>query len=570
MNANTGSVSITAGAGGIVEAAANTTAAMDIANVPNLSLLSAGAVGSHSQPLQLSGGAVVAITGSDVTLAGSITSFGTSFAGAPTAINGNVSLTDSDAGTLDLTVLNAGGSVTVSNTGSIFVVTKVTAASGNPINLTTGGALTLKEVTTTGTLTTSSVTGTSSAGSQPNSAASLSATNSGSGNFAFINTVPLTILGISETGGTVSVSNSGAVTVTGAVVDAGSGAITITAVGSDVAMNVNANVASANGPITFYATGNLSVGTGVTINSGAAALILGADMTAAGLGDNGVGTLVINGTAQVDAASITLRGADEDVASTATVGSAVSTFVSSGLNSPSGLAFDSAGNLYIANAANSTISKVTPTGSVSTFVSSGLNLPGGLAFDSSGNLYVANANANSVSKVTPAGVVSTFASGLHDPIGLAFDAAGNLYVANDSNNTIAKVTPGGSVSTFVSGGLTNPYALAFSAGNLYVADTSNPMILKVTSGGSVSTFVSSPGTISDPDGLAFDSAGNLVVANGSNNSIFEVTPSGSISTLVAGTSELNSPRAWPSTLPATSTSPTMAPALSARSRWPAR
>ena len=51
---------------------------------------------------------------------------------------------------------------------------------------------------------------------------------------------------------------------------------------------------------------------------------------------------------------------------------AVSTFVSSGLNGPVGLAFDAAGNLYVANYGNSTISKVTPAGVVSTFVSSGL------------------------------------------------------------------------------------------------------------------------------------------------------------------------------------------------------
>ena len=272
LNANTGNVNLTAGAGGIVEAAANTTGAMDIANAPNISLLSTGAVGSNSNPLQLSGGAVVAITGSNVTLTGSITSLGTSFAGAPTAINGNVSLTDSYAGTLDLTVLHAGGSVSVSNTGSIFCVTTVTAANGNPINLTTGGALTLKEVDTTGTLTTSSVTGTSSALSQPNSSGSLFASNSGSGNISFINTSPLTILGISETGGAVGVTNTGAVTVSGPITSTG-GAIAVTASGSDVAMNVNANVSSGNGPVTLYATGNLAVNS-VTVNSGSGAVTL--------------------------------------------------------------------------------------------------------------------------------------------------------------------------------------------------------------------------------------------------------------------------------------------------------
>ena len=74
---------------------------------------------------------------------------------------------------------------------------------------------------------------------------------------------------------------------------------------------------------------------------------------------------------------------------------------------------------------------MTPAGAVSTFVSSGLDDPYGLAFDAAGNLYVANYGNNTISKVTPAGAVSTFvSSGLDDPDGLAFDAAGNLYVAN--------------------------------------------------------------------------------------------------------------------------------------------
>ncbi len=91
----------------------------------------------------------------------------------------------------------------------------------------------------------------------------------------------------------------------------------------------------------------------------------------------------------------------------------VSTFAS-GFDSPYGLAFDSAGNLYVANYNNNTVSQVTPAGAVSTFAS-GFNLPDGLAFDSAGNLYVANWTGGTVSEVTPAGLVSTFASGFDDP-----------------------------------------------------------------------------------------------------------------------------------------------------------
>ncbi len=81
------------------------------------------------------------------------------------------------------------------------------------------------------------------------------------------------------------------------------------------------------------------------------------------------------------------------------------------------------------------MSEVTPAGVVSTFAS-GLDNPTGLAFDAAGNLYVANDSTGTVSEVTPAGVVSTFASGFSGPDGLAFDA-GNLYVAN-SGNTVSE------------------------------------------------------------------------------------------------------------------------------------
>src|SRR5439155_871834 len=83
-----------------------------------------------------------------------------------------------------------------------------------------------------------------------------------------------------------------------------------------------------------------------------------------------------------------------------------------------------------------------PTGAASVFATNGLNLPRGLAFDAAGNLYVANYGDNTIEKFTPGGVGSVFAStGLSSPIGLAFDAAGNLYAANSGDNTIEKFTP---------------------------------------------------------------------------------------------------------------------------------
>jgi hypothetical protein len=211
----------------------------------------------------------------------------------------------------------------------------------------------------------------------------------------------------------------------------------------------------------------------------------------------------------------------------------VSTFAS-GFIYPNGLAFDTAGNLYVVNNLDFTVSMVTPGGAVSTFAS-GIYHPAGLAFDTdtSGNLYVASRSSSTVSKITPGGVTSTFASGFSNPYGLAFDTSGNLFVANYTANTVSEVTPGGVVSTFASG-FSGPYGLAFdTAGNLYVTNFNVGTVSKVTPGGVVSTFASG---FSGPAGLAFDTAGNLYVANSGANTVNKVTPGGVVSTFASGIS----------------------------------
>ena len=192
---------------------------------------------------------------------------------------------------------------------------------------------------------------------------------------------------------------------------------------------------------------------------------------------------------------------------------ASSTFAG-GLDGPEGLAFDSAGNLFVSIGGN--IYEFTPAGVRSTFASGTF---GALAFDAAGNLFVAD--GGSIYKFAPGGTRSTFASGTSGA--LAFDAAGNLFVAADA---IYKFTPDGVRSTFASG-LSYPYALAFdSAGNLFVTDWGNPgvagYVYKYTSDGVRSTFAE----LSAPLGLAFDAAGNLLVMDEDSGKIYKYTPNG--------------------------------------------
>jgi len=259
-------------------------------------------------------------------------------------------------------------------------------------------------------------------------------------------------------------------------------------------------------------------------------------------------------------------------------------------SNPTGVAVDSAGNVYVADSGK--IRKVTPAAVVTTLAGVG---GGAVAVDGGGNLYLAS--GNSIEQATPFGtnwIVTTLAgvagsSGSADgtgsaarfdyPNGLAADGAGNVYVADSANYTIRKVTPAGVVTTLA--GLAGrpgsadgtgsaarfgqqgagPAGVAVdSAGIVYVADTGNFTIRKVTPAGLVTTLAgraggngSADGTGSaaqfggsfyytvrggiviqgGPEGLAVDNAGNVYVADTENNTLRKVT-TGAVVTTLAG------------------------------------
>ena len=185
-------------------------------------------------------------------------------------------------------------------------------------------------------------------------------------------------------------------------------------------------------------------------------------------------------------------------------------------SSPRGLAFDSAGNLYVAYPSLNIIEKFSSTGvDLGPFVSTSLSTPEGLAFDSGGNLYASNLANHTIRRFTATGFdLGTFAStGLTSPFGIAFDSTGNLFAANSDTGNIQKFTQFGVGSFFGSPGQFGVAVDTF--GNVYSA-TGSLTITKVTPAGVSSSFAT---TSTDPFGLAFDSAGILYATFPGTNSI---------------------------------------------------
>ena len=204
--------------------------------------------------------------------------------------------------------------------------------------------------------------------------------------------------------------------------------------------------------------------------------------------------------------------------------------LTSGITYPQGMAFDSSGNLYVANYNYGTVWQFGPGGNLitSSFISN-LNGPVGLAINN-GNLFVANQNGNTVSKYDLNGnlINATFASGLNTPRGLAFNSSGDLFVANSGNGTVSEFGPTGNLinATFGSG-LNSPYGLAVNgADDLFVANyVANGYISEFGPGGNLinAHFISTG--LNSPVGLTFEN-GNLYVVNSGNNCISEYGPGG--------------------------------------------
>jgi len=247
---------------------------------------------------------------------------------------------------------------------------------------------------------------------------------------------------------------------------------------------------------------------------------------------------------------------------------------------PGGVAYDSAGNLYVAETGHHVVRRLTPGGELSIVAGTGvqgyagdggqatsaeLDSPQGVAVDAAGNLWIADAHNHCIRRVDAAsGVIST-AVKARLPVAVSVSPAGAVVFADAGADQVVRLDVTSGLTTVIAGigtqgfagdggaavaaQLDSPSALAFdSVGNLYVADAHNHRLRRVDSvtgvistvvGTGVAGFSGDGGSgasaqVNLPKGVAVDASGNLYFADSRNERVRRVDAGTGVVSTVAG------------------------------------
>jgi len=248
------------------------------------------------------------------------------------------------------------------------------------------------------------------------------------------------------------------------------------------------------------------------------------------------------------------------------------TATSAEISSPSGVAVDASGNLFIADCGNNRVRKVDTNGIITTVAGTGSYISSGdggaatnagfsyissVAVDLSNNLFIVDEGMGRIRKVDTNGIITTVAgkgmgysgdggaatnASMSFIQGVAVDASGNLFIADWGNSRTRKVNANGIISTLAS---VASYGVAVDAAdNVFIANDGN-LVYKADTNGTITTVAgngvygfsgdggaATSASLYSPDGVAVDIWGNLFIADCSNSRIRKVNPNGMIATVV--------------------------------------
>jgi uncharacterized protein (TIGR03437 family) len=255
------------------------------------------------------------------------------------------------------------------------------------------------------------------------------------------------------------------------------------------------------------------------------------------------------------------------------------------LKQAEGLAFDSAGNLYIADAGEHRVRRLAPNGILTTVAGNGtagysgdngpatdaqLTSPYGLTVDSANNLFIADLGNRVIRRVTPQGRITTFAGGganpatpasegspatavrFNTPRNVAIDPDGTLYISDFGAHYIYAVAPDGNFRlhagtgnpgygandiTALRSSLRNPAGLWIDPqGGLLVAEAGAQRIRRIARGiiGSYAPAAAIREPLFSPTGVAVDTLGNLFLADSRKDAALKRSGRGEVITLPAG------------------------------------
>ncbi|HXE80550.1 MAG TPA: SMP-30/gluconolactonase/LRE family protein [Vicinamibacterales bacterium] len=238
-------------------------------------------------------------------------------------------------------------------------------------------------------------------------------------------------------------------------------------------------------------------------------------------------------------------------------------------HTPSAIAIDRSGRLYVADTGNHAIRRVDPNGSVTTVAGSGrpgyrdgpaagamFNGPVGLAIADDGAIYVADTYNDRIRRISPDGIVTTVAGagtpGYADgaassaqfdtPCGIAIDSRGALIVADTNNHVLRRVDlERATVSTILpipmgsdDVSLFRPIGVAVARDDAMVAADRRGRLVQVMPDGFARVLAGSRPDFGDgigtaagffnPTGLAVDPEGALLVADAGNYLVRRVAP----------------------------------------------